>query len=320
MPRLVPTRSAPSRRASIVALVLLALGCSSAPVRQQIPLAAPDNAVSFLLLGDWGRGGDREQRLVAQAMSNTAAQLHAAFVVTSGDNFYPDGVKSADDPQFRRTFERVYDAPSLAVDWYPALGNHDYHNAPDAQVAYSARNPKWHMPARYYNFTREIAAGGKAEFFVMDSNPFNLKDAEDDASQLKGADTVSQRKWLDSTLAASTAQWKFVVTHHHVYSSGPRGTNTPFERFLAPRLAQYHVTALLSGHEHHLEHVAPDSTGPQYFISGGGAESRGTMATPNTRYVESVTGFIAFSMTADSVLVQVVDAGASVRYRTVLRR
>ncbi len=295
-------------------------GCAPAAVRQPVPLAAPQGAVSFLVLGDWGRGGNFGQREVAKAMASTASSLHAAFVITTGDNFYPDGVKTGDDAQFRKSFESVYDAPSLGVTWYPALGNHDYHQNPDAEVAYGARTPRWHMPSRYYSFTRDVAPGVRAEFLVMDSNPFNLKDGEEEASQLKGADTVAQRRWLDSTLAASTAQWKFVVTHHHLYSAGPRGTNTAFEQFLAPRLKQYHVTALLSGHEHHLEHVAPDSTGPQFFISGAGSETRGTSATPVTRYVESVTGFMAFSMTADSVLVQIIGANGDVRYRTILRR
>lgn len=305
---------------TLTGALAFSLGCTPAAVRPPVPLAAPQGAVSFLVLGDWGRGGNRAQREVARAMGITAGSLHAAFVITAGDNFYPDGVKTGDDAQFKKSFESVYDAPSLGVPWYPSLGNHDYRQNPDAEVAYGLRTPRWHMPSRFYSFTRDVAPGVKADFLVMDSNPFNLKDGEDGASQLKGADTVAQRRWLDSTLSASTAQWKFVVTHHHVYSSGPRGTNTPFEQFLAPRLKQYHVTALLSGHEHHLEHIAPDTSGPQFFISGAGSETRGTNATPATRYVESVTGFMAFSMTADSVLVQVISAAGDVRYRTVLRR
>jgi tartrate-resistant acid phosphatase type 5 len=315
-----PSRLSGHRALRSLLLVTALVGCAPAPIRPPTPLAVPEGAVSFLVLGDWGRGGSRAQRAVAEAMGNTATALHASFVVTTGDNFYPDGVKSADDPQFQRTFERVYDAPALSIPWYPALGNHDYHQDPDAEIAYGTRHPRWHMPARYYSFTHEIVPGVTAEFLVMDSNPFNPKDGEDDDAPMKGADTVAQRRWLDSTLAASTAQWKFVVTHHHLYSSGPRGTNTPFERFLAPRLQRYHVTALLSGHEHHLEHAGTDSIGPQFFISGAGSETRSTTATPATRYVESISGFMAFSMSKDSVLVQVIGSDGTVRYRTVLRR
>jgi hypothetical protein len=53
-----------------------------------------------------------------------AAPVSAVF--TLGDNFYGDGVASADDPQFEFKWASVYADAALDVPWYPALGDHDH--------------------------------------------------------------------------------------------------------------------------------------------------------------------------------------------------
>ena len=40
-------------------------------------------------VGDWGRLGEFNQSLVAEAMASRAAKLHPDFVLGMGDNFYP---------------------------------------------------------------------------------------------------------------------------------------------------------------------------------------------------------------------------------------
>lgn len=40
-------------------------------------------------VGDWGRLGEFNQSLVAEAMALRADKLHPDFVLGMGDNFYP---------------------------------------------------------------------------------------------------------------------------------------------------------------------------------------------------------------------------------------
>jgi hypothetical protein len=104
-------------------------GLAAAPQQQE------QQQVSFLVLGDWGRQGNANQRRVSDAMADVASCLKPAYVVSTGDNFYPEGLFSPDDDQFQRSFSSVYgsegggDPQGRAVlarlPFYAALGNHD---------------------------------------------------------------------------------------------------------------------------------------------------------------------------------------------------
>jgi tartrate-resistant acid phosphatase type 5 len=93
------------------------------------------NSVSFLVLGDWGRQGNANQRRVSDAMADVSACLQPRYVVSTGDNWYPSGLYSADDEQFQASFANVYgregggDPEGRAwlskLPFYAALGNHD---------------------------------------------------------------------------------------------------------------------------------------------------------------------------------------------------
>ena len=60
----------------------------------------PDDYLSFLVIGDWGRRGDANQTAVARAMGACAEASDPDFVVSVGDNFYEGGLNSVDDPEF----------------------------------------------------------------------------------------------------------------------------------------------------------------------------------------------------------------------------
>ena len=307
------------------ASVTLAAATLAAPLqcqrRDTMALAVAANATSFLVVGDWGQHGDLYQRRVAKQMGATAAAISAAFIISTGDNFYPDGVRSPEDRQFYYTFENVYTDKSLMVDWYPVLGNHDYHGNPQAEVEYSAKSTRWKMPARYYTVKKTITPEVAAEFFFIDTSPIVLDyDGRPDKYPQFRQDTVSQRRWLDSSLKASTAQWKFIVGHHHVYSGGVRPTQQVLEWLLVPMMLQYNVSAYICGHEHQLEHILPQGSGAHYFVSGAGSETRDTKGREGTKFVSSSMGFLAMSLTADSMVVQAVDERGKMLYRTSIKR
>ena len=171
------------------------------------------HALRFLVMGDWGRNGYTNQTPVARAMGRTAEDSDADFVVALGDNFYPNGVRSVQDPQWRSSFEAVYTNPSLMRDWYVVLGNHDYHGNTQAEVGYTQISRRWNMPARYYELHKKIKGDpAGADLFFLDTSPFQSKyyGNETNAGGVIGQDTAAQRRWLDSALSASQATWKLV--------------------------------------------------------------------------------------------------------------
>jgi hypothetical protein len=130
--------------------------------------------LSFCVIGDWGRYGDYFQKMVADKLSSAVAGVGASFIISTGDNIYPNGVISEYDPAWKYAFEDVYNTYPDHVNWYVVLGNHDYRTNPDAEVAYSKISGRWHMPARYFS-TNETIKGDTSktvEFFFIDTSPF----------------------------------------------------------------------------------------------------------------------------------------------------
>jgi hypothetical protein len=117
----------------------LAVLCrSGSSVQRQTPL-------NFLVVGDWGRNGLYNQSLVAEQMGNVGAQLNVSFIISTGDNFYENGLTGPDDEQFSTSFSNIYTQKSLQTTWYSVLGNHDYHGNVSAQVDQKVtfRDPRW---------------------------------------------------------------------------------------------------------------------------------------------------------------------------------
>ncbi|CAI5975994.1 unnamed protein product [Closterium sp. NIES-65] len=105
-------------------------------------LVKSQGALTFLVVGDWGRNGDYNQSLVAEAMGRVAAKIDSSFVISTGDNFYEDGLTDSSDPQFTSSFSEIYQAPSLRTQWYAVLGNHNYHGNPSGDPALCLRHPQ----------------------------------------------------------------------------------------------------------------------------------------------------------------------------------
>ena len=152
-------------------------------------------SLNFLVMGDWGRHGEQHQKRVAAQMNNAAIAINASFNLITGDNFYPKGVASEYDPSWQSSFENVYNQHALFNDWYVSLGNHDYKTNPDAEVAYSKISARWHMPARYYSFTKTLPDSGTVEFFVIDTSPFQKDYYKDEeyGPHIIGNDTAAQK-------------------------------------------------------------------------------------------------------------------------------
>jgi len=256
--------------------------------------------LNFLVIGDWGRKGTPEQRAVAQRMAHVAQRLQSRFVLTTGDNFYDDGVASLSDAHWRLSFEQVYTAASLQTAWYVALGNHDYRGCVEAQIDYGSRSARWHLPARFYAMEQSIDEATTVQFVFLDTSPFLARYRPGGAEFIPGVSEqayLPQLDWLRATLAASAAPWKFVIGHHPIYSGSPfHGGAVELQHLVLPILHTYSVQAYICGHEHDLQHLYAD--GLHCVVSGAAAEHRDTGRCAYSYFSASTLGFAAVSLTA----------------------
>lgn len=272
--------------------------------------------INFFVIGDWGNA-DTNQRNVANAMVNEAIKHPIDFIMSVGDNFYPHGVKSIKDPQWKNTFEDVYSDPHLKKEWYTALGNHDYSGKAKAQLKYHQVNPLWKTKERYYSFTKAIPQSKDSVIFiVIDTNPFD-KSLNRFHSGLFLQNKRKQLRWLTKTLEESDAKWKIVVGHHPLYTTGTRrGKMGKIRDVFLPFFKKYHVDAYFAGHDHDLQHQKPQGF-THYFVSGGGSEHRGvTSDSTMTKFAMSSFGFMRVELFSDTLDVSIINHQNKELYRT----
>ncbi len=282
-----------------------------------------DNALNFAVIGDWGRQGEFHQREVALQMAKAMAGLGGSFIISTGDNIYPQGVASTQDPLWQSSFEQVYHYAWLQRDWYAILGNHDYYGNVDAQIEYGKISRRWHMPARYYTLKKRLSGGKTVQFVFLDTNGLEngYYNDPDMAGELSKQDTTAQLRWLRETLADPdpSIRWRVVVGHHPLYTAGKRvAVSGPVRSKLEPILNQYKVDVYLCGHDHDLQYNK--AAGPtHHFLSGAGSElSNVPHQMPWNVFYKGVNGFMTFSIQPDQFLVQIIDAKGAILYTKLI--
>jgi predicted MPP superfamily phosphohydrolase len=213
-----------------------------ASAAQAVTLPNQSSSLKFAVLGDFGTGERPEYELAAQ-MATLLAGFKLELVVLVGDNLY-----GAERPQdFTRKFEAPY-KPLLdaGVKFYASLGNHDARTQRDYKT--------FNMGGKlYYSFK---APKEKVRFFMLDST----------------YPVPEQIDWLDQELKASSDDWKIVVFHHPLYSSGGRhGSDLKLRETLEPLFVKYNVSVVLNGHDHFYERIKPQQ-GIVYFVVGSGGQ------------------------------------------------
>lgn len=302
-----------SRRKLIVAGVGVS-GALLTPRRAYADTAS----LPFLVVGDWGDPNEGVQRAVAHAMGDVAAGMRSAFVISTGDNFYHGGVESVGDPRWRDTFESVYSAPSLQTPWYSVLGNHDYEGSPGAEVAYTRESSRWRMPSRYWREDMALPDGARATFFFLDTTPIAHLAGLRDAVPQADFGARDQIMWLERVLAACTSEWKIVVGHHPILSSGSHGASEALAHHIRPLLERYGVRAYFNGHDHNLEHL--HANGVDYICSGSGSEARDVHPIAESRFARAQPGFAACALSREGLDVRFIDADERVLYHTSITR
>jgi acid phosphatase len=240
-------------------------------------------------------------------MAAVAERAPIHFVLSTGDNIYPAGVRSADDPQWEQKFERMYAAPSLQVPWYPVLGNHDYRGRVRAYIAYSARNPRWHMPANFYRVLHFLPDSTPVLFLGLDTQQLLTGSAQARRQQLA---------WVEQELGRFPKAWKFVWGHHPLRSAGAYGENPVLLRLLKPLFDRYGVAVYFCGHEHDLQLLRHPDDGFYCVVSGAGGGVRSTAYGPHSLFAAAEPGFVYAALGKQRLQLWFIGADGMPRYRT----
>jgi tartrate-resistant acid phosphatase type 5 len=216
-------------------------------------------------LGDWGNRG-RQLDNVSDAINRTEGVSHILFL---GDNFYENGVSSVDDPLWNEIFVQKFrgDRHYMAI-----LGNHDYHQSPEAQVKYNKHG--WFMPSRFYS---QRLLGNKLVVVFIDTvlldpvtsimngvNPLKLKWS-----------TEHLWNWVEQQLIIARSPGSetnriIVAGHYPIFSNGPHGDSKKLTQRLSPLLEKYNVDMYICGHEHNFQHFKKGSV--HYVVCGSGGK------------------------------------------------
>lgn len=301
---------------------------SADTIRKNLQLTINKKALNFIAMGDWGRNGEYKQREVANQMGITAKALGTDFFIATGDNFYPSGVASTQDHRWIDSYEDIYTAHSLQNDWFVVLGNHDYKGNVQAEIDYTKIDRRWYMPARYY--AKKISLNGdttkQALLVFIDTTPLLSEYYQSpEHADVKTQDTALQRRWLESVLSdpSPNIKWKIVAGHHPLYTGGKRmnaDETQELNHLLKPIFDKYKVDAYICGHEHSLQYIKPSGK-THYFISGAGSETTPAILHPDGgKFAISENGFIAFTVTPEELLAQVISYKGEVLYKETLKR
>ncbi len=270
-----------------------------APKKPAKPMA---DSLSFLVLGDWG-SGSKLQREVASALSQFSREHKPEFLVSVGDNFYNDGVKDHDDPQWQSKFEEMYPQDAMPFPFFAVLGNHDWVSNPATQFSYRGPSGRWRMDGFYY----KVAAGeGLVDLFMIDTDLWLPQ---------YGATGVGdkQLKWLDAELGKSTAKWKILVGHHPPYTDGIHAIDADMNivrTHVSPLLEKHNVPLMLSGHDHDLQHIVVPDVKTNFVVCGAGGASMRRRHSNNFGpfYKDLVGGFMNIDVSATKIRARFLDS------------
>ncbi|KAJ1476210.1 Metallo-dependent phosphatase-like protein [Baffinella frigidus] len=145
----------------------------------------------------------------------------------------------------------------------------------------------------------------KVHLKILDSEQLAWFDDRAENRRLAGFD---QLRWLEETLAASTADFLIVAGHYPILSGGEHGSTPSLQTTVKPLLEKYGVDAYLAGHDHTLQHL--ESNGVQYYVSGGGALRGAVKPLPETLFAAVAPGFTLHQVDCADPTWQGAAAGA----------
>jgi tartrate-resistant acid phosphatase type 5 len=219
------------------------------PEPTSTPILKP---VVFAAIGDYG-GGESSEADVA----NLILSWQPEFIITLGDNNYPEGAANNMDNVIGQFFHSYiypyqgnYGEGSDINRFFPTLGNHDV---------------KTDNGQPYFDY---FTLPGNERYYDLVWGPVHLFALDDLDSEPDGVGASSiQADWLQESLVASSSPWNIVYMHYPPYSSGTHGS-TDWARW---PYREWGADAVLAGHDHTYERLLVD--GMTYFVNGTGGYS-----------------------------------------------
>ncbi len=258
-----------------------------------------------------------------QAVANLIKSWNPDFIITTGDNNYPNNEASNIDTNIGQFFHEyiypyvgTYGAGASSNRFFPSIGNHEW---PFGVAGLQPYLDYFTLPGneRYYSHRH-----GPVELFAVVG----------DQQEPDGATPTSiQAMWLSNALAASTAPWRVVYFHASPYSSSAsHGSYThQADKMLWP-FTEWGASVIYTGHNHLYERIL--TNGLNYITVGLGGDRIDGFVTPiagslsryNTTYgavrlVVTETNFVSqfiniFNQVIDTFILEALPARLSLQW------
>ncbi|MGE5609315.1 MAG: metallophosphoesterase [Bacillota bacterium] len=294
-------------------LALFAYACSSSPaiereVDQQPPRVAawkpartPDDEANLVIMGDWGADTKR-QREVAATLAGYVDAHRPAFnaLLTVGDNL-PARLKSADDPNWQKLFEDMYDARRINIPFYATLGNHDYDEGKYRyEFEYVARHPdsRFKLPAQWYRLE-----------FPQNRPLVTVLMLNSNRAKMSKEDWARQIQWIDEQLSQPRrTQWIMACAHHPLFNNGNHRDDATLQKDWGTLFKKHKVDFYFCGHDHTLQHLRLKDWPTNFVIVGGGGQKRMPLYRDDRGpFGRSLYGFAHVRVSASAVAVKLID-------------
>lgn len=297
----------------IIAFILLLTAALNANAHTHATELAGD--VKLMIGNDLGRNGYYEQKTIAALMGKVSETLGPDAFLALGDTHHYLGIKSVNDPLWMTNYESIYSHPELQVEWYPVLGNHEYHGNTQAVIDYSNISRRWMMPSRYYTHIFDNN-GTRVKVIFIDTTPIidkyhsNTVEYPDANRQ----DVDAQLQWLDNELSRDdNTDWTIVAGHHPIYAQTPKQSSEreDMQKKVDPILRKHKVDMYICGHIHNFQHISMN--GIDYIVNTSGSLSRpDVMATDGTVFCSGITGFSVLTATPTNLTLSLIDNNGNV--------
>ena len=296
---------------SILAIVTLLFVASGAVAHNPKEWRKMKKDVNLFLVSDLGRDGCHYQQLVANLMNDMAAKVKPMAIIATGDTHHGNGVKSSHDKDWTINFENIYHHPRLkSIDWYAAIGNHEYLGKVEGLLDYSKESPRWKMSDRYY--TTVFNRGGTSiRLVIIDTTPMIEKYRNNPKRPDVGLqDKDEQLQWLDEVLSKAKEDWVIVAGHHPIHADTKKSKQerTDMRNTVNKVLCRHsNVDIYLCGHIHNFQHLRDKKCNIDYVVNTSGAESRNVRQTKRTIYCSGETGFSVLTANEKTLTLYMVD-------------
>ena len=250
------------------------LGSPSEPrmfYKSKPPIPSKSN-YTFHLIGDfaWKKNNVDHHpvlpvQVVSESMEKFANSTPIDLIFTTGDNFYPS-INSSLDKDAYYILKNVFNwTATQNIPFFFTYGNHDCYTSFDYGEQLQLAYKNVYMPTAPFNMTFELGEH-TIDFAFMSCDLFCLGPIDRHMiRQCKSMGSYKEKnyteyKWLEQHYEDikddPKVLWKIVFVHFPIFSESTSSGDTEGQKlYLYPILHKYQVDIVLSGHNHHMEHL-----------------------------------------------------------------